>query len=155
MRVHHRAKTAGRVRGRLCQDTGGTLTGLESLKGQGFCLHCPLARAQAGCTPLRGQQVHGGGAQGPLSLRQTQRSPEGPRHLHRIPRLSERRASLAPVASLSTFWLPVFLRPSLHEHGDSSLVSSSLLKIATLCYICISRALRPWQSHLTSLSFCV
>ena len=27
--------------------------------------------------------------QGPLPLRQTQRSPEGPRHLHRIPRLSE------------------------------------------------------------------
>ena len=26
---------------------------------------------------------------GPLPLRQTQRSPEGPRHLHRIPRLSE------------------------------------------------------------------
>ena len=25
----------------------------------------------------------------PLPLRQTQRSPEGPRHLHRIPRLSE------------------------------------------------------------------
>lgn len=39
-----------------------------------------------------------------------------------------RRASLAPAASLSTFWLPVFLRPSLHEHGDSSLVSSGLLK---------------------------
>ena len=25
----------------------------------------------------------------PLGMRQTQRSPEGPRHLHRIPRLSE------------------------------------------------------------------
>ena len=28
---------------------------------------------------------------GPLPLRQTQRSPEGPRHLHRIPRLSEEK----------------------------------------------------------------
>lgn len=39
-----------------------------------------------------------------------------------------RRASLAPAASLSTLWLPVFLRPSLHENGDLSLVSSGSLK---------------------------
>ena len=32
------------------------------------------------------------GVKPPLPLRQTQRSPEGPRHLHRIPRLSEAQA---------------------------------------------------------------
>lgn len=37
-------------------------------------------------------------------------------------------ASLGPATSLSTFWLPVFLSPSLHEEGDSSLGSSDLLK---------------------------
>ena len=32
---------------------------------------------------------HAGEKRGVAPLRQTQRSPEGPRHLHRIPRLSE------------------------------------------------------------------
>lgn len=38
------------------------------------------------------------------------------------------RASLEVATSLSVLWLPVFLRPSLHEEGDSSLGSSGLLK---------------------------
>ena len=44
------------------------------------------------------------------TLRQTQRSPEGPRHLHRIPRLSE-----APWASaLSLLHSPTLT--SIHDH---------------------------------------
>lgn len=38
------------------------------------------------------------------------------------------RASLELATSLSILWLPVFLSPSLHEEGDSSLGSSALLK---------------------------
>ena len=68
------------MRGRPCQDAGGALRGLESLKGQGFCFHCPPARAQAGCTPLRGQQVQGEGPRGcGAPLRGQQVQGEGPR----------------------------------------------------------------------------
>lgn len=47
--------------------------------------------------------------------------------------LDDERGREAPqllgVPSLSTLWLPVFLRLSLHEEGDSSAVSSGLLQM--------------------------
>ena len=52
-----------------------------------------LSQAKEGCLhALLSWMGRGGGVGGALlalPLRQTQRSPEGPRHLHRIPRLSE------------------------------------------------------------------
>lgn len=53
-----------------------------------------------------------------------ERQTDGPR---------SRRASLAVAGSLSVLWLPVFLSPSLHEEGDSSLGSSDLLKRLENC----------------------
>ena len=55
-----------------------------------FTLHTGVSGdfwgSQEGC---QGPSRPSGRNRGPLPLRQTQRSPEGPRHLHRIARLSE------------------------------------------------------------------